>query len=201
MKRLTYLGFAIALSAVLGVSAATAQTQPQPATPDQTDLGAYARKVRKDTAPAKERPKVYDNDNIPKDDTLSVVGPQPSGNAPQAGDNSGAEKSAGSPEEDPAKKESDWKEWQKKIAAQKDQIDLMTRELDVLQGEYKLRAAAMYADAGNRLRNQVQWDKQDADYKQKIADKQKALDDAKKSLEDLQEQARKAGVPSGMREP
>ena len=64
----------------------------------------------------------------------------------------------------------------------------------------KLRAAAFYADAGNRLRNEATWDKDDAQYKQQIAEKQKAVDDAKKQLEDLQEQARKAGVPSSMRE-
>jgi LAS superfamily LD-carboxypeptidase LdcB len=56
----------------------------------------------------------------------------------------------------------------------------------------------MYADAGNRIRNSAQWDKQDADYKQKIADKQKAVDDAKQKLEEMQEEARKAGVPSSM---
>ncbi|MFZ0586294.1 MAG: hypothetical protein WBR31_20525, partial [Candidatus Sulfotelmatobacter sp.] len=62
----------------------------------------------------------------------------------------------------------------------------------------QLRAAEMYADAGNRLRNSAQWDKQDADYKQKIADKQKAVEDAKQKLTDMQEEARKAGVPSAM---
>lgn len=68
----------------------------------------------------------------------------------------------------------------------------------MLQREYQLRAAEMYADAGNRLRNSAQWDKQDADYKQKIADKQKAVEDAKQKLTDMQEDARKAGVPSAM---
>ena len=60
-----------------------------------------------------------------------------------------------------------------KIATQKDQISLMSRELDVAQREYRLRAAAMYADAGNRLRNQTSWDKEDAQYKQQIAQKAK----------------------------
>ena len=59
----------------------------------------------------------------------------------------------------------------------------------------------MYADAGNRLRNSAEWDKQDAQYKQQIADKQKALEDAKQKLEDMQEDARKAGVPASVREP
>jgi hypothetical protein len=33
-----------------------------------------------------------------------------------------------------------------------------------------------------------------------MVDRQKKLEDAKKQLEDMQEQARKAGVPSSMRE-
>ena len=55
----------------------------------------------------------------------------------------------------------------------------------------------MYADAGNRLRNQGAWDKEDAQYKQQIDDKKKSLDDAKQELDDLREKARKAGVPAG----
>jgi hypothetical protein len=78
---------------------------------------------------------------------------------------------------------------------------LLQRELDVLQREYQIRAAAMYGDAGNRLRNSADWDKQDAQYKQQIADKQKALDDAKQKQDEMQEEARKAGVPSSVREP
>jgi hypothetical protein len=49
---------------------------------------------------------------------------------------------------------------------------------------------------GNRLRNSAQWDKQEAEYKQKIADKQKAVEEGKQKLEDMQEEARKAGVPA-----
>jgi hypothetical protein len=58
----------------------------------------------------------------------------------------------------------------------------------------------MYADAGNRLRNSAEWDKEDADYKKKIADKKKAVDEAKQQMDDMQEEARKAGVPSSVRE-
>lgn len=73
-----------------------------------------------------------------------------------------------------------------------------SRELDVLQREYQLRAAAFYADAGNRLRNQAVWDQEDAKYKEQIADKQKELDTAKQKLDDMQEDARKAGMPSSV---
>ncbi len=215
------MGFTITLSAILLASLAGAQTQSQSNSQDQS-LADYARKARKDTGTtgAAKSKKVFDNDNIPREDKLSVVGtapppdsmadnnagePKPADSSANAAANAGAaapatESKPGAPEDDPAKKQAEWKQWQEKIGQQKDQIDLLARELDVLQREYQLRAAAMYADVGNRLRNSANWDKEDSQYKQKIADKQKQVDDAKQKLDDLQEQARRAGVPSAMRE-
>ncbi|HXC44217.1 MAG TPA: hypothetical protein VNY51_11945 [Candidatus Dormibacteraeota bacterium] len=209
MKRSIRIAFLFGLSVGFLSSNAPAQSAAQ--TQDQSSLGDYARTVRKDPAKdtaAKPKAKVFDNDNLPKDDKLSVVGTPVTADA---SDNSAAaptdkattdNKDAGAakPEDDQAKKQAAWKMWQEKLVAQKDSIDLATRELDVLQREYQLRAAEMYADVGNRLRNSAQWDKQEADYKQKIADKQKALDEAKQKLEDMQEEARKDGVPAAMRE-
>jgi hypothetical protein len=207
MKRISYFGFAFALVGLtLGFSANAqnsgtgAQVPPQAAAaaaqaPDQP-LGDYARKVHsKDADAAKPKPKVvFDNDNLPTDDKISVVGPQPPQTAAEA--NAKPADSKDAQKEEDAKRQDAWKSWHDKVASQKDAVDLATRELDVLQREYQLRAAEMYADAGNRLRNSGEWDKQDADYKQKIADKQKALADAKQKLSDMQEEARKAGVPS-----
>src|SRR5450755_2952613 len=173
MKRIAYIWLA-------GVAVAGMLVLPSGA---QTDsLGDYARTVRKQKDEGKQSAsaKKYDNDNLPKNDVLSVVGNAPAESA-----------------DDRQKATDDWKQ---KIATQKDQIDLQSRELDVLQREYRLRAAAFYADAGNRLRNSGSWDKEDAQYKQQIADKQKSVDAAKKQLDDVQEQARKAGVPASARQ-
>jgi hypothetical protein len=199
MKRITYigLGFAFALSSVLLASPAGAQTTSQ--APSQSSLGDYARKVRKDPA-AKAKPKVFDNDNLPTDDKISIVGPPPAADATEkpAASKDAAAKPAASADDEQAKKQAAWRAWQDKLTAQKDSIDLASRELDVLQREYQLRAAAMYADVGNRMRNATQWDKEEAEYKQKMADKQKAVEDAKQKLEDMKEEARKAGVPAAM---
>jgi hypothetical protein len=208
----TMVGFAFALLALSPGSIAQTQTSAQPTAsaqaPDQSSLGDYARKIHKDSATAKPKPKVFDNDNIPRDQPISVVGEQPAASASAAttadatdkaskpADGKDAPKPASTDEE--AKKQAAWKDWQNKLSAQKDAIDLAGRELDVLQREYQLRAAEMYADVGNRLRNQTEWDKQEAQYKQQIADKQKAVEDAKQKLDDMKEQARKAGVPSAM---
>ena len=230
------------LSLGLAVVGASAQSQNQTSsqTSGQTSkqgsqvnssgssLGDYARQIRKNSAPS-AKPKVFDNDNLPTEDKLSVVGAAPT-SAPteeaKADDSANGDSKAGSetkpaddktagteqktdqktatpksPEEEEAAKQAAWKQWGERLAAQKDQIDLATRELDVVQREYQLRAAAMYGDAGNRLRNQAQWDVEDAKYKQQIADKQKAVEDAKQKLDDMQEEARKAGVPANIREP
>lgn len=221
MKRSAALGIGIALYlSVTGLdSGLQAQTgSNSQASPAGQSLGEYARQVRKEPD-GKPKTKVFDNDNLPKTDKLSVVGNAP---APGAADAAPAESKpaetanaapgsqpkaeAGAPPADTSKmdqaqKEAAWKQWGDRIKAQQESIDLLTRELDVVQREYQIRAAAMYGDVGTRLRNSADWDKQDAQYKQQIADKQKALDDAKQKLDDLLEEARKAGVPSSVREP
>jgi type IV secretory pathway VirB10-like protein len=213
---------AIAIAFFLGLTSAPsgAQTQTsstQQASPAGPSLGEYARQIRREPD-GKQKPKVFDNDNLPKQDQLSVVGnvspappaptetkqeapKTPAENQPKAAAAAAAAPPSDTSNMDQAEKQAAIKQWADKIAEQQKQIDMAARELDVLQREYQLRAAAVYADVGMRLRNSAEWDKEDADYKQKIADKQKALDDAKQKLEDLQEQARKAGVPTSVREP
>src|SRR5271156_390909 len=89
MKRNSYVevGFVLALSTILLSSPAVAQStasssagQSSPGqtsagqtSGDQSSLGDYARKIRKDPV-AKAKPKVFDNDNLPMDDKISVVG-------------------------------------------------------------------------------------------------------------------------------
>lgn len=231
------IGFVLVLG-MFGLVAHAQNQAPSNSTTSGSSLGDYARQVRKDPG-AKARPKVFDNDNLPTNDKLSIVGPTPasSGDASAAksdsstaaasatetkaavdtkasGDAKAGDKAAASEvkapsdvpkpakttADDDAAKQAAMKQWEDKLTAQKEQIDLMSRELNILQREYQIRAAAMYADAGNRMRNEADWDKQDAQYKQQIADKQKALDDAKQKLEDMQEEARKAGVSASARE-
>jgi hypothetical protein len=235
MKRIACSGMGLVL--FLGLAGLPAGAQNQAPTTSQnsssgSSLGDYARQVRKDPGNA-SRPKVFDNDNLPKQDKLSVVGQTPATVTAKSADakaehsdaaanatsetkatpdnKAGNEAKDATGEKAPltsgakaptdeSTREAAAKQWADKLAAQKEQIDLLARELDVVQREYQIRAAAMYADAGNRMRNSADWDKQDAQYKQQIADKQKALDDAKQKLEDTQEEARKAGAPASVRE-
>ena len=211
MKRIAYVWLA---ATILGGSLtvlARAQSEP---------LGDYARAVRKEKKQEKlESGKRFDNDNLPKTDKLSVVGnatqepaslssdadaqaaqdnaqPQKAQTDEKGNDSAKmAESKPGEPAKDRQKMYDDWK---KKISTQQEQVQLLEREMDVMQREYRLRAAAFYADAGNPLPNAGSWDKEDAQYKQQLAEKQKSVNTAKEELQDMKERARKAGVPSSM---
>jgi len=190
----------------------TAQDQP---------LGEYARAQKKDR---KKAARTFDNDNLPAEDKLNIVG----NSKPETGDAQNASSQSPAPEQaaegetvgkppadgkHPAKiekmpevsagesaeeRQKVYAKWQDKLTDQQQKVALAARELDVLQREYKLRAADLYGDAGNRLRNQTDWDKQDAEYRKQLEDKQKALTEAKEEMENMQEEARKAGVPNSV---
>jgi hypothetical protein len=211
MKRITYVGIAIVILTGMTASLASAQSTAQ-----EQPLGDYARAVRKDKKPASA--KQFDNDNLPLDNKLSVVGStEASPNTQAAGEDKSQAAATGGvaaksdkkaddkpgsiqPGESKEDRQKTYDAWKDRLAAQKEKLDLLSRELDVEQRESQLRAAAFYADAGNRLRSSAAWDKEDADHKQKIDQKKKALDDAKKELDDMQEDARKAGLPSSEQE-
>ena len=154
----------------------------------QQSLGDVARQLRKDKRPSTS--KVYTNDNLPTSGGLSVA-PRPA--APEA-DVKDKDKADAAVSDDARKKAGE--EWRKNIDDQKKAIAGLERELDLMQREYKLRAAVYYADAGNALRDGKKWADDERKYQSDTADKQKALTDARQKLEDLREQARKAGIPS-----
>jgi hypothetical protein len=207
-----------AIAAILAIGqVAAAQTSgtvtaSQPTTTSEPSLGNYARALKKDKK--QEAAKKFDNDNLPREDKLSVVGPaaDSADSANAAPDQQAAPADAAAstdkmkntpasvtPGETPEQRQQVYDQWKEKLSSQQTQIDALSHELDLEQREYKLRAAEFYGDAGERLRNQSGWDKEDAKYKDQIAEKQKALDDAKQKLDAMQEDARKAGVPTSQR--
>lgn len=184
MKRTVWM----AIGALLLLMAGTATAQ---------SLGEVARTARKSKAQQTAPNHKYDNDNLPKEDHLSVVGPAPNESAtPNSSGFSGSSPSSGQPSGDSntsnasAQNSDDWK---KRLDDKQKQVNDLAHELDITQREYKLRAAAMYGDAGSRLRNAAAWDKADADYKKQLDGKQKELDSAKQELDLMKEEARKSG--------
>ena len=181
MKRTTYIwmiGTILALGTICNAQS--------------NSLGEYARAARKESKPTATR--TFDNDNLPKDSHLSVVGNTADTSAADTNSMANATPEAPAKAQDANVNKGSADTLKAKVEDQKSKAELAARELDVSQREYRLRAASFYADAGDRLRNSAAWDKEDAEYKKKIADQQKAVDNAKKQLEDSKEELRKAGV-------
>lgn len=213
MKRTLFALLAGILMSGLMTSLSAAQntgtvTSSPSSNAQEPSLGSYARAAKKDRKPQPAAAKKWDNDNLPKDDKISVVGNRTTASADASAVPMAESQAAASPsgkmEVQPGQTMEQtqvvYDQWQQRISTQQSQVDMIARELDVDQREYRVRAAAFYADAGDRLRNQAAWDKEDTDYKQKIADKQKSLEEAKQKMTDMQEEARKSGVPSSSRE-
>jgi hypothetical protein len=184
----------IATLLLLGISVAAAQS-----------LGDYARAVRKDKDKAEpsSTSRHYDNDNIPTNQPLSVVGPPPAADAnaaPEPGDakpKSSDKAAAANPaaaDSTAAERQKAAGEWKTKIDEQQKKLDSLNHDLDLAQREYRLRVATQYDSEGNRIQNAGQWGKEDAQYRTDTEAKQKALADAQQELNDLQDQAHKAGI-------
>ena len=179
------------------VTTATAQTQSQP-------LGDYARVVKK-TKHVEKSAKTYDNDNLPENGKVSVVGAASPESTSANDDKADSSKKAddspqlkdGQSSEDRQKAIGDWKQ---KIEDQKGKVDLLSREVDVLQRELQVKKADFNSSTARTVQNPRGFDEEEAKYKQLIADKQKVLDEAKGKLTEFQEQARKSGVPNSTRE-
>lgn len=183
MKRILCLLMGTGVLAGMLALSATAQS-----------LGDLAREARKSKKPSSLATKVYTNDDLPAATTIGVQGAPAATGA--AADTGKATKKSEEVSADERKKKED--EWRAKFADQKKNISQLERELDVLQREYKLRAAAYYGDAGNQLRDPKKWTQEEAKFRDDIANKQKELQAAKDKLEDMREQLRRDGFPSSV---
>ena len=168
----------------------------------QQSLGDAARAAR-----AQKQRTATNKPAITNDSIRSMGGPMTEATAssslPAADTSKDATKSADAAKaaDKSEKDEAQAKEDQKKqladdLAKTKAELDQLTRELDVMQRENRLRAATYYADAGNRLRNEQQYAAADRQYQQDIQTKQSAINAAKAKLDGLREQARRLGVPA-----
>jgi hypothetical protein len=180
---------AIVTLLLLAVCGATAQS-----------LGDYARTARKNKGDSSATTtRHFDNDNLPVNDSLSVVGPQPviapAATTAKATDAKPAGPASAAPDQ---KKAAD--EWKKKIDQQQDKIAFLNHEIDLAQREAKLRAAQYYGDPYTRVHNAVQADQQDAQAKSELDAKQKELETARQQLDQMQEDARKAGIAQAQRD-
>lgn len=198
MKR-AFLGSTVAICLAITLSAVSNAQDSNPS------LGDYARSVRQNKPQTtKAAAKVYDNDTISSANTISVVGPGPSANANKKSDEDKSNDKATSAESKSGDQQADDKppavkpgqsleerqkvfdEWKTRIADEKKKIDQMAHDLNDYQHNSTLAQVSVWPE------NQK--------YAQGLSEKQKSLDQAKTELNNLQEQARKAGVPSSVME-
>lgn len=191
MRRIEFM---LAIGAVVVASALGAAAQSE-------SLGDAARAARREPRPPAK--KVYTNDNLPTSASISVVGAPPAEEAEQQPATRPPEEKAKPAAATAAAKETKAEEKKaaqpqagspEQIAAQKDRIASLEKELDLLQREYKLQVADYYADAGNQLRDPKTWTENETKFRADIADRQKQIEEAKSQLQDMEEQARHAGT-------
>jgi hypothetical protein len=175
---------------------ATAQAQAQSFA--ASDPAQVSRDIRPSTAKA---PKVYDNDNLPSADVVNIVGSVPH---ETSNSNSGLGTNLGAESDNNRKNKKDvaeikvgqslterqevYKHWEKRIAKRAAAVEQLTRELDELKRNAPMSVAILHLWPDDQM------------YLQVVRAKQDALDQAKANLSDLQEEARKAGVPSSFRD-
>src|SRR6202050_785566 len=175
MKKTNFI--AVGTLLLLGFTGANAQS-----------LGDYARSVRKNKPDSTSTSRHFDNDNLPTGETLSVVGPPA-----DASGNAASPAAPAPPDTAAADRQKAAEEWKQKLDKQKEKIAALNHEVDLDQRELRLRTAALTSDPGVAARN-VQFTKDEVQYKSDMDDKQKELEAAKQQLDDLQDQAHKAGV-------
>ena len=191
MKRSILSLLVVLFGSLLGFS------QTQPASPSQSSLATAAAqaKAEKKATPAKH---VYTNDDI----VTPEPAPAPSATAKDAtgadAAKTDADKSAGSADKDKDKKEAAAKNdaLKAKIADLKKSVSDQQKEINIMEREHQIKTAEYYADAGTQLRTSGQWFIDEKSYQDDLANKKKALSDAQASLDQLNEQARKAGIPT-----
>jgi nucleotide-binding universal stress UspA family protein len=190
MKIVVGVWSAIFVASSLGaISAAQSQSVP---------LGDSARTNKPEQT--KAAPRIYDNDNLPSTDSVSVVGI-----AAKAIDGSDkpntdiADKDSTSDEkktddgeiklgQSPEERQKAYAVWKKRINQREDRVAQLTQDVDDLKQNAPLSVVVLHLWPDDQL------------YLQAVVEKQKALAQAKADLDDLQEQARKAGVPSSFRD-
>jgi hypothetical protein len=156
----------------------------------QQSLGEVARQNRmkkKPTATVR-----LDDDNMPRT-LLANAEPEPAKPADKQTGDKGKDKESAKKADSGAQKSDKLAD---QVKAQKDEITRLQRELDIVQREQRLRAAAFYADAGTQLRDQAKFAEDSRKEQAEIDSKKQALDAAQQKLADLEEQARKAALPS-----
>jgi hypothetical protein len=169
-------------------SSAQSDQAAQAAAPQQTSLAEAARKARDEKKAAKPA-KVFTNDNIPTTGGISPAG----STTPKSEDANANAATAASTASSSAKDEKTWRdkfaELRQKLDKDKENLDLMQRELGTLNLQY-------YPDPTKAMQQQLSRD----DINKKAADienKRKDIAADEQAINDAEDALRKAGGDPG----
>jgi hypothetical protein len=162
----------------------------------QESLGDLARKER--ARPKPHAAKVITNEDIPSVDTSSDTAATDDKKSPDAEADSKDKDKAKDKDKDKALSAEEkiqlMEKWKGKIAAQEASVKQLDDQVAQIDRDYKLRMSALYADLGNRLRDQAQWAADEKKFQEDMAAKAKERDAARSKLDDMKDQARREGV-------
>ena len=201
MKRTVYM-FGLLIFAGVLAGVATAQ---------EDSLADAARLHKRQQQGKPVATKVFTNDNLPTTETISTVGAPPADTPPAnvatdtpSDTNPAPPKDGASPDAKPGaqakQQKKTWKNWRDKIQQQKQAVEQMQKDTAELEKQYRLASLMAYSNAAEHGNKSAQTDGDDAVYREQMEQKKKALEESKQKIDDLQEEARRAGVPSGFRD-
>ncbi len=184
------------------------------ASAQEQSLADAARNHKQQQAGKPVATKIFTNDNLPATETISTVGTAPSDSAaapvasdsgqPATSETNAAAAKDGSANtktgDDDKQRQKSWEDWRDKIQKQKATVEQIQKENEEIERQYKLTTGNYYNSAQQRVFDGAAMTKEDASYKEQMEQKKKAIDDAKQKIDDMQEEARRAGVPSGFRD-
>jgi hypothetical protein len=212
LKIMALATLGICLAGILPAAAQDGSQSESQAGPPPGSLADAARKARAQRKNAPPPKQVWTNENIPKvpREEAPATGAAPAGEAAQQGPGGEAAGAQGAPTpgektpsaEDEAKKQAQLEaEWRGKFAAAHKKLDDDEKELDIMQREYNLKRQQYYSDPNTAMREQYEYPSGRGgelnDLAKKIEDKKQAIEQDKQAVSDLEDQLRKAGLPSG----
>jgi hypothetical protein len=170
-------------------SQSVAQAAPQTAGSQQESLAEAARRAREQKKETPKPPKIFTNDNIPKEGGISTVGEEP----PAAKNSKNAPADTAKSDKAAASNEKTWRERFEKLHRKLEQdqadLDVMQRELGVLDLQY-------YNDPVQAMQQELT--RSDINAKTaKIATKQKEIEADQQAISDAQDDLRQSGGDPG----
>jgi hypothetical protein len=165
-----------------------------PQEPSVADAARRAREQKKTEPAAKQ---VWTNDNIPQ------APREVPAEAKAAAEGGAAEEgAAGAKATDEVKKSAELEaQWRQKFADARKKLDDDQKDLELMERELGLKRQQYYSDPNTAMRDQYQRDSGSGgavnDLVKKIDDQKKKIDADKQAIDNLEEQLRKAGLPSG----